>query len=71
MRYTYNISDKAIVSLIINMVCDKYPYGGPVEEVATMLTENILGSTHYHWIELIEDLARKGYFIINNGKIYT
>lgn len=70
MRYTHNISDEAIVTLI-KWYCNKNPYSISIQETATMLSENILGRTHYHWIEFIKELAECDYFSIKDGKIYT
>lgn len=70
MRYTYNISDEAIVELIKCYAC-KNPYSISVQECAAILKENILGSNYEELIKLIEDLAEIDYFKISDGIIYT
>lgn len=70
MKYTYNLSHKAIVNLIVHF-CDRHLYGTPVQHVVDMLHESILGSEQDVLLKLVEELAATGYFNINNGKIHT
>lgn len=68
MRYTYKISDIAIIDML-KACYKKYDKDLPVSRAVSYLNEHILGSEKDILNKLIEDLAEIDYFCIRNGKI--